>query len=601
MNPNLRHETISCELCIVGGGLAGSFAALAAARRGAKVVLLQDRPMLGGNASSEIRMWVRGANGIYNRESGLISELEERNIHGNPTLVHSLFDATLYGMLYENPNIRILLNSSCVDAVMNEAKDRIRSVRAWQSTTYTWFTVNAELFADCSGDSILAPLSGALWRKGREAKETYGETLAQDEADSHTMGMSIILAARETDHPVKFVPPSFASCFPTDEAFSGDVGENVHAQLRDHRVATSGCNLWWVELGGNLDSIHDADKVRDRLLANIYGVWDHIKNQGEHGMENWELEWVGFLPGKRESGRYVGDITVSEKDLVSGGRFKDEIAYGGWPMDDHNPYGMEKNDLSNTPSVMIPVEEPYGLPYRALYSKNIENLTFAGRNISVSHVALSSTRVMGTCSLLGQAMGTAAAIALSYGCSPRGVYECHLEELQRAVLDDGIFLPHIRRLPSEQTLKARLNIDDDERERLFNGLERPRNDTDENGIYRDVGDSLCFSFDDFEALGALRLKFDPDYGRQSISVNRKMRIFAMKLHTGLDFQPVRVANTIVKRLAVYADGREIFRTDDNYLSLLIIPLNCKAKKIKVEFLETHGADRVHLFAADFIS
>lgn len=600
MNPNLRHETIRCELCVIGGGLAGSFAALAAARRGAKVVLIQDRPMLGGNASSEIRMWVRGAHGVYNRESGLISELEERNIHGNPTLVHSLFDATLYGMVYENPNIRMLLNTSCVDASMNGTNTGIRSVTAWQSTTYTWFTVYAELFADCSGDSILAPLTGAFWRKGREAKETYGETLAQDRADSHTMGMSVILAARETDHPVRFIPPSFASRFPTDESFSGDDGESVHAQLRDHRVATSGCNLWWVELGGNLDTIHDADRVRDRLLANIYGVWDHIKNQGDHGMENWDLEWVGFLPGKRESGRYVGDITVTEHDLVSSGHFPDEIAYGGWPMDDHNPYGMEKNPHSNTPSVMIPLQEPYGLPYRALYSKNIENLMFAGRNISVSHVALSSTRVMGTCSLLGQAMGTAAAIALSHRCSPRGVYERHLEELQRAVLDDGIFLPHIRRFPSEQTLKARLNLSEDERCRLFNGWERPRKDGDENGVSLHVGENLCFAFDSPETFGFLRLRMDPDYSRESVSVNRKMRIFAMKLHTGMDFRPVRVAATIVKRLAVYADGREVFRADDNCLSLLVIPLHCRAMEIRVEFLETHGADRVHLFAADFL-
>ena len=598
MNPNLLHCERESELCIIGGGLSGSFAALAAARRGTKVILIQDRPMLGGNASSEIRMWVRGAKGVYDRETGLISELEERNIHANPTLVPALFDATLYGMLVENPNITLLLNTSCVDAEMQDG--RIVSVRAWQGTTYTWFTVRAKLFADCSGDGILAPLTGAEFRHGRESKEEFGETLAQDKADSCTMGMSIILAARETDHPVSFTPPSFASYYPTDASFCGDEGENVHAQLRSHAVGTSGANLWWVELGGNCDSIHDADRVRAKLLANIYGVWDHIKNHGDHGMENWDLEWVGFLPGKRESRRYVGDVIVTEQDVVSGGHFEDEVAYGGWPMDDHNPFGMERNPHSNTASVMIPVDEIYGLPFRALYSHNVENLMFAGRNISVTHAALSSTRVMATCALLGQAMGTGASIAIANGITPRRVASHHIKELQRAVLEDGIYLPHIKRTVSEQTLRAKLNISEHQRAVLFNGVERPRTEGDENAICQQIGDSLIFSFDQPERLDTLRLRFDPDFSRMSISKNKKMRVFAMKLHTGKDFEPVRVANTIVKGIAVCADGKEIWRTEENFQSLVKIPLQVCAKEIRVQWLSTNGAPDVRLFAADFI-
>ena len=598
MNPNLRHETLNTQLCVIGGGLSGAFAALAAARRGTKVVLIQDRPMLGGNASSEIRMWVRGAHGPFNRESGLISELEERNIYGNPTLVHSIFDATLYGMLRENPNIRMLLNCSCSDVKMNG--DRIESVSAWQTTTYTWFTVTADIFMDCSGDSILAPMTGAEYRHGREGKAEFGETIAQDVEDRNTMGMSIILAARETDHPVKFVPPSFASYYPTDESFATDAVMSKGDQIRNHEVGTSKGNLWWVELGGNMDSIHDADLLRDRLLANIYGVWDHIKNHGDHGKENWDLEWVGFLPGKRESRRYVGDVIMTEHDVVSGGHFEDEIAYGGWPMDDHNPYGMEKNPYSNTPSNMIPVKEPYGIPYRALYSKNIGNLMFAGRNISVTHAALSSTRVMATCALIGQACGTGAAIALKYGCDPRGVYTDHLEELQNALLDDGVFLPHIKRQVSKQTLRAKLNISDEAREILFNGIERPRQVAGENGIAQKVGDSLTFTFDEAEQIGSLRLRFDPDYSRMSISDNFKMRVFAMKLHTGKDFVPVRVANTIVKEFAVYVDGVEVYRAENNYLSHVTIPLDLSAKEIRIQWLATNGAEDVRLFAADLI-
>lgn len=596
MNPNLKHETRTCDFCVVGGGLAGSFAALAAARHGAKVILIQDRPMLGGNASSEIRMWVRGAKGVFDRETGLISELEERNIRGNPTLVWSLFDATLYGMLAENPNVSLILNASVCDASTDG--DRITDVTAWQTTTYTRITVKASIFADCSGDSILAPLCGAAYRKGREAKSEFGETLAMDTADDRTMGLSIILAARETDHPVRFTPPSFASVYPTDDSFSGDLRETAHAFRRDHTIGTSGGNLWWIELCGEMDSIYDADRLRERLLANVYGVWDHIKNRGDHGMENWDLEWVGFLPGKRESRRYEGDLIVTERDLLSGGRFDDEIAYGGWPMDFHNPYGMEKNPDSNTPSVVIPLKEIYGLPFRALYSRNIANLMFAGRNVSVSHVALSSTRVMATCSLLGQAAGTGAALAVRYGCSPREVGRTHIRELQSLLLEDGVFLPHVARRIPALTLAASVNLSKEDRAVLFNGLERPRTAAGENAIRQSVGDSLIFRWEKPVAVGSLRLRFDPDFERTSVSVNQKMRVFALKLHTGKDFEPVRVASTIVKGFTVLADGEEIFRTEDNFLSLVRVPIGRTLTELRVRWDSTNGADTVRLFSAD---
>ena len=250
------------DICVVGGGLAGCFAAIEAARGGAKVLLMQDRPVLGGNASSEIRMWVRGAKGLFNRETGLISELEERNIYYNPTLCASVFDATLYGMVEENENIEILMNTTCLDAQC--AESRILSVTGWQLTTYTFHKVDAKIFLDCSGDSILAELVGAEYRHGREAKEEYSEQLAQKKADGKTMGMSIILAARETDHPVKFIPPPFANVYPDDSCFEGDPVQSIHAQIRDHKIGTSGANLWWVELGGECNSIFDADKTRSK-------------------------------------------------------------------------------------------------------------------------------------------------------------------------------------------------------------------------------------------------------------------------------------------------------------------------------------------------
>ncbi len=596
MNEQLKSITTSCDVCIVGGGLSGVFAAISAARHGARVVLIQDRPMLGGNASSEIRMWVRGAKNPLDRETGLISEWEERNIYYNPTLVSSLNDASLYAMAAENENITLLLNTSCLDAETKNGE--IVSVTAWQLTTYTWHTVKAKLFLDCSGDSILAPLTGAEYRHGRESKEEYGETLAQDAEDGKTMGMSLILAARETDKPVKFIPPPFAYSYPDDSAFISEAQEKFEL-LRAHRPATSGDNLWWVELGGEGDSIHDSDATRKELLASIYGVWDHIKNHGDHGMENWDLEWVGFLPGKRESRRYVGDVVVTEHDILSGGHFEDEIAFGGWGLDDHNPFGMRKHEGASFASHVIPVQEIYGLPLRALYSVNVKNLMMAGRNVSVTHVALSSTRVMATCALLGQAAGVAAALAIRYECSPKEVAAQHVKEVQSILLDDGVFLPHIKRSTSTLARQASLNLSDRDREILFNGIERPRSSIGENRIEQPIGDSLTFSFPSPQNLHTLRLVFDRDFTRESVSPNRKMRVFAMKLHTGNDFEPVKVASTLVKGFAVYADGKEIYREENNFLALRKIPLNVTASKIEIKWLATNGADKIYLYSADF--
>ena len=288
-----------------------------------------------------------------------------------------------------------------------------------------------------------------------------------------------------------------------------------------------------------------------------------MKNQGDHGMENWELEWVGALPGKRESRRYIGDYVLTEADILSGGHFDDEIAYGGWPMDDHNPYGMRENGEVRSPSIMIPVHEPYGIPLRCLYSRNIGNLMFAGRNVSVTHVALSSTRVMATCALLGQAAGCAAAVAVAKGISPRETAMKYTDTVQKILMDHGVFLPHIKREVSKLTRAAVINVSEEDRSRLLNGLERPRSDINENSIIQSVGDELTLRFKEPKEVKYLRLCFDPDFTRESISENKKMQVFAMKLHTGKDFQPVRVADTLVKDFAVYVDGKEYAKVEHN--------------------------------------
>ncbi len=422
---NLNHKV---DLCVVGGGLAGMCAAISAARHGIKVLLIHDRPVLGGNASSEIRMWVCGAHGQNMRETGIVEEIMLENLYRNQNTVYSIWDSILYEKVKFEENITLLLNCSCLDAQMTGNK--IKSIKGWQLTSETWHTVEAELFADCSGDSILAPLTGAEFRIGREAASEYNESIEPEIADNKTMGLSCLFQARETDKPQTFIPPSWAHVYSSDDDLP----------KRGHLIRKT--NYWWIEIGGENDSIHDTEELKDELLKIAFGIWDHIKNHGDHEAENWILDWIGFLPGKRESRRYIGDHVLTQNDVRAEGRFDDVIAYGGWPMDDHHPAGF---NYPGNPNINHPVPSPFGIPYRCLYSKNIENLFFAGRNISTTHAALSSTRVMATCALLGQAVGTAASIAVKYSLTPRGVYGEKIEELKQMLMDDDSYLPFNKR------------------------------------------------------------------------------------------------------------------------------------------------------------
>ena len=441
-----EEKIINTEFCVIGGGLAGVCAAISAARRGVKVVLIQDRPVLGGNASGEIRMWIRGASVSFPeyREGGILEELAMDNIFYNPRMNYSEWDGVVYNKVIAEKNITLLLNTSCVGVV--EKKGKIESVTAWQLTSYTNYRIMAQYYADCSGDCIVAEFTDARFRKGRESKKEYGESYAPEKADSCTMGNSCLLQARETDRIVKYIAPPFAHKF-TEEEFQNRFDINNRSSFKIN-------NFWWIEIGGDGDVIKNAEEYNRELIARAFGVWDYIKNSGRFDADNWELDWVGFLAGKRESRRYVGDYVLNQNDIERAQTFPDEVAYGGWSMDDHNPLGIHTQDL---PNIHYPVTAPYPIPYRCLYSANISNLFFAGRNVSVTHMALSSTRVMATCAMMGQAVGTACSLAVRYAISPREVGG-HMEELQQSLRDDDCFLLHTPRKISEAVRTSSSNI-----------------------------------------------------------------------------------------------------------------------------------------------
>ena len=241
MSSPLTTVVHNTDVCVVGGGIGGMFTAISAARHGAKVVLMQDRPVLGGNASSEIRMWISGAGTRVRdlQETGIMEELQLENMHRNPRRNFTTWDALLYEMVRFEPNIELLLNCTCCDATMDGS--RIESVRGFQLTTYKWHEVHAKIFVDSSGDSILAPLTGAEYKVGREAKSEYNEEFGLEQADNHTMGMSILIQCRETDHPISYTPPAWAYDFPDDDAMNN----------KPHDLHAINTNFYWVELGGD--------------------------------------------------------------------------------------------------------------------------------------------------------------------------------------------------------------------------------------------------------------------------------------------------------------------------------------------------------------
>ncbi len=472
------------DLCVIGGGMAGLCCSIAAARHGIKVILIHDRPVLGGNASSEIRMWIGGCHGKDNRESGIIEEIMLENFYQNPSLKYPLWDSVLYQKAMAEDNLTLLLNSSCFDCTMDENK--IKSVRAWQSNAETFHIVNAEYFADCSGDSVLSTLSGAEFMFGREAKCDFNETIAPDVPDKKTMGMSCLFQIRETDRPIEFIAPEWAYKYTSDDDLP----------FKDHDKDN---NFWWIEIGGEWDCLHEPDRCREELLKICYGVWDHMKNYGDHGVENWELEWIGFLPGKRESRRYIGKYTVTQNDVEAEGRFEDIVAYAGWSMDDHFPEGFYYT--KGYPTIFHPAPTPWGLPLRCMLSKNIENLCFAGRNISVTHAALSSSRVMATCAVLGQALGTAVALSIKDSIKPENI---DINKLQQALMDDDCYIPWHKRKVSELTIKAECSA-----EVIRNGVDRG----EENLWTGEKNDVIEYRFDKDTNISEIRLVFDSDLNR----------------------------------------------------------------------------------------
>ena len=429
----LRTDSLTADLAITGGGLAGVCAAITAARAGIKVVLVQDRPVLGGNASSEVRLWILGAtshlgnNNRWAREGGVVDEILVENLYRNPEGNPLILDALLLEKVRAESNITLLLNTAILEVEKSGAT--IGAVAGYCSQNETRYRIEAPLFCDASGDGVVAFLAGAAFRMGAESREEFGEGFAPSEGYGELLGHSLYFYSKDAGRPVRYTPPAFAL---------RDITQIP--RYRDIRASDSGCRFWWLEWGGRMDTVHDTEAIKWELWKVAYGVWDYIKNSGcfpEAG--NLTLEWVGTIPGKRESRRFEGDYILRQQDVVEQRRHDDAVSFGGWAIDLHPADGVYSELSACTQWHSKGV---YQIPYRCMYSRNIDNLFLAGRIISVSHVAFGSTRVMATCGHNAQAVGVAAALCREQNLQPRDLlFPDHMRVLQRRLMAAGQHIP----------------------------------------------------------------------------------------------------------------------------------------------------------------
>ncbi len=483
------------DVVVVGGGLAGSAAAVAAASYGCSVLLIQDRPVLGGNASSEIHVPPGGDcsnEPLDPGETGIIEEF----YHGSDRGYDHDWSGAIERVVKSEPKIDLRLNTRAIVVVMKDAST-ISAVIAMDVRSGKRMLFPGRIFIDCTGDGWIGFWAGAEFRKGREARSEFGESLAPEKADSCTMGNTLMVARFEDsdapfncpewayqwrspqgfDHsglhfnlqeiPVPLGSPSSGALFrfahsagflAGQHAPEGSGGEGTkpasrmmpitppHYQSFNRskgyfpRTKDGGFFEWWVELGGTADTIYDAERTRDELFRINLGLWNYVKNHSrEHkdANKNRRLVWINHVPGKRESRRIIGDYILTQWDYADRIVHDDNVAYGGWGIDDHHPNGFWKEGPMYFNAYR---GHKVSIPFRCLYSKDISNLLLAGRNISVSHVALGGVRVMRTTCLMGQAAGTAAALCAEKNVLPREAGKLDIHELQQRLLKDGAYV-----------------------------------------------------------------------------------------------------------------------------------------------------------------
>lgn len=460
-------------------------------------------------------------------------------------------------------------------AQVNVEDDKITSVAGVCLTNETAYTFYGDNFLDATGDGFVGYLAGAEFMTGREGKKVFNEEVAVNESDDFLMGNSLMFTAKDVGHEVPFVKPFWAKTYTIED-------------LQDRNLTDFKSGYWWIELGGD-DQYHpvdDYEELRDELLKVLYGVWDYIKTHDERA-KNYALDWVQFLPGKRESRRLVGDYVLTANDLLNGRTFFDAVAYGGWPMDMHTIGGI---NILGEPNKNFMLEDVYQIPYRSLYAKNISNLFLGGRNISASHMAFGSTRVMATCGVIGEALGIASSLAKKYTCTPREVIH-HVAELQQLCLKADLYIPHLKNtdendLALTATVSASSSQPDCPATNVINGVARAVGK--EANCWRTIASEpawLALDFDKMITIQQLQIKFDSNLSKEI------MPSLAQHVLVGQDevVQKSLVKDFTVEILKGGQVVAELPFTDDYLRHVTIdLPAAVKADRIRIKCFSTNG-------------
>jgi hypothetical protein len=455
------------DVAIIGGGQAGICAAIASAQEGKKTVLINERPVLGGNASSECFVPGHGAEAMAHnrncRDCGMLEDMRlDYYLVASPSSDNRNYWDLINAKYCEREKNLLVLSHTRAFEVFKEA-NKIKSVKAVNLQTEELYEIEARYFIDDTGDGWLGASAGAGFRIGREAKSEFNEQVfGKDKADSQTLGCSIYGFAVKRDYPVPFKRPDWAIPYENCASLSHRPHDYNHlfptiTSSKDQRSIQF---FWWLEWGGQLDVIKDIDIIYKHLLAELFGLWDHLKNsctpETVKALECFELTSWSPFPLKRESRRIEGDYLLNENDLFFPKLFEDRIGFGGWPLDDHPPNGIESRE---PPCDQVFLYEPYSVPYRCCYSKDIGNLFIAGRCLSVTHGALASIRVMNTLGSLGEAAGLAAAMCCDYSCTPRDLGREHMGELQQKILDRDLYIIGMKNSnPANKAFRAKVEV-----------------------------------------------------------------------------------------------------------------------------------------------
>jgi hypothetical protein len=427
------------ELIVVGGGVGGVVTAITAARYGLKTALLNDRPVLGGNASDEANVTLEGAAHRGYHETGVVFELKAYR-HNHEKTWSEVFEA----FCAQEKNLDVFSNTLLIDATTNS--NRIREILTVNTLNLQKNRFSAPLFVDATGDGWLGYYAGALYRIGREAKFQHNESFAPDIADGNTMSGCATakrvekdltdatvcsFLAEKTDAPVSFKAPAWAFQLPAGNA----LGRTPTKMDRGE---------WWLEMPNDYDDLFEGEFVRDSMIRMSLGYFDWLKNSwsDQEKAACYRLKKLGTYNAKRETRRLIGDYLLTENDFTENKAFPDAVTYCGWKIDVHHPSGIFSGKKGAfTANKKIPISP---IPFGALYSKNIDNLMMVGRCISVTHLGLGPVRVQLTIGTMGQAVATAAYLCKKRSTTPRCIRADHIDELQQLLLRDGMTIPGVK-------------------------------------------------------------------------------------------------------------------------------------------------------------